>query len=69
MERTCPSRRRLRPASGPFALIRAALTLRRHRHRLSELSDETLRDIGISRDEALREAARPVWDVPAAWRR
>ena len=29
----------------------------------------TVEDIGISRGEALAEANRPIWDVPASWRK
>ncbi len=35
---------------------------RRSRIALQELSDEQLKDIGISRADAFREAARPFWD-------
>jgi uncharacterized protein YjiS (DUF1127 family) len=34
----------------------------RQRRDLLDLTDEQLRDIGISPDEARREAARPLWD-------
>ena len=50
------------------ARLRAALALRRQRGRLGDLGDHLLEDIGISRDEAEREASRPVWDVPHGWR-
>ncbi len=33
---------------------------------LSRLSDELLKDIGISRAEAEREASRPFWDTAPA---
>jgi uncharacterized protein YjiS (DUF1127 family) len=33
----------------------------RERRALMEMSDQTLRDIGISRADAWREAARPFW--------
>lgn len=36
----------------------------RERHRLAALSDDALHDIGISRTQARREAARPFWDLP-----
>ena len=47
--------------------------LRRHqiwrqRQDLLRLDASQLDDIGLSRDEALAEAARPVWEVPANWR-
>ncbi len=40
-----------------------ALLLSRHRERLSlaTLDDRQLRDIGLTRDEALIEAGRPFW--------
>ncbi|SDO14162.1 protein of unknown function [Lutimaribacter pacificus] len=41
--------------------------LGRQRHALSRLDDAALDDIGISRDEAETEAARPFWDAPAHW--
>lgn len=53
----------------PLARFLALLGLRRERRRLALLDSHMLRDIGLSRDEALREAERPVWDVPAHWRR
>ncbi|OYX45276.1 MAG: hypothetical protein B7Z02_01515 [Rhodobacterales bacterium 32-67-9] len=59
------------PARRPGFLVRLRLqmTHARHRRRLRDLSDHILDDIGISRDAAEREAARPVWDVPRTWRR
>lgn len=51
--------------------VRAAITqlqrwrqLSRDRTELSRLSDERLRDIGLSRADVLRESARPFWDDP-----
>lgn len=38
------------------------------RRALDRLSDDALADIGITRDEASREASRPIWDVPSNWR-
>ena len=32
-----------------------------HRHRLAQLDDRQLADIGRSRKEALAEASRPIW--------
>ncbi len=43
--------------------------VRRTRLDLSRLSDAQLRDIGLTRDEIAAEIARPMWDVPAHWRR
>ncbi|MDA5095825.1 DUF1127 domain-containing protein [Aliiroseovarius sp. KMU-50] len=50
---------------GGFNLnIRKRMEIRRQRIRLGELSDHMLRDIGITRDQAMREADRPFWDPP-----
>ncbi|MES9871064.1 MAG: DUF1127 domain-containing protein [Sedimenticola sp.] len=38
--------------------------LTRQRRQLAQLSDDQLRDIGISRSDAQREARRPFWDEP-----
>lgn len=54
---------------GFFARLRTALALRRQRKHLAEMDETTLADIGLTRDQALAEAARPVWDVPANWLR
>ena len=44
------------------------IALWRQRRALARLDDRALADIGVTRAEALAEAARPVWDVPATWR-
>lgn len=46
-----------------------ALSLRRQRKALARLDDRLLDDVGLDRDAALAEAARPVWDVPRHWQR
>ena len=40
----------------------------RQRQHLGALDGAALKDIGLTRDQADREAARPLWDVPAFWR-
>ena len=50
-----------------LTLIRKAIELKRQRRSLLRLSNRQLADIGISRDDAQREAARPIWDIPADW--
>ncbi|WP_380053451.1 DUF1127 domain-containing protein [Falsihalocynthiibacter sp. SS001] len=40
----------------------------RQRRALARLDDAALDDMGISRDEAMAEARRPIWDVPTTWR-
>ncbi|MCE9665913.1 DUF1127 domain-containing protein [Halomonas sp. M5N1S17] len=42
--------------------------LRRERIQLLELSDHQLRDIGLTRDQALREGRRRYWDDIGWWR-
>lgn len=42
--------------------------LRRERYALRHLSDDMLKDIGISRDAVQRESRRPFWD-DRGWRR
>jgi uncharacterized protein YjiS (DUF1127 family) len=48
---------------------RGLLGSARERRGLARLDDHLLRDIGVTRQEADREATRPVWDVPDHWRR
>lgn len=43
------------------------LDLARQRRALARLDDDRLRDLGLTRHEALREARRPVWDHPGHW--
>lgn len=40
----------------------------RQRQALARMDDHMLQDLGLTRDEAQAESARPVWDVPAHWR-
>lgn len=44
------------------------IALRRSRRALAALDAAALRDVGISPADAQAEAARPIWDAPAAWR-
>lgn len=45
-----------------------ALRIRRERNQLAALSDDRLRDIGVHRNHANREAARELFDIPASRR-
>ena len=54
--------------TGLFGRLAAAHAVWRQRRALSRLDDAALKDIGVSRGEAHREARRPAWDVPAHWR-
>jgi uncharacterized protein YjiS (DUF1127 family) len=55
------------PAEWPLNLFKGIRTLRvwrarrRQRQTLAELNDYLLNDIGVSRNEARREAAKPFW--------
>lgn len=60
-----------RRASRNFGLLRLVLSLvalRRQRRQLARMEAHMLDDIGINRDEAMAEAARPIWDAPPHWR-
>jgi uncharacterized protein YjiS (DUF1127 family) len=52
--------------AGAISLALGALRQRRH---LSRLDDAALADIGLTRDAAMAEATRPLWDVRAPSRR
>lgn len=52
---------------GPFRRLLQTVAMKRSRHRLSELDDHMLRDIGLTREQASREAAKVCWDAPAHW--
>ena len=52
-----------------FSIATNAAKLRRQRLALKRLSDDQLKDIGITRDQANSEAARGVWDAPSTWQR
>lgn len=45
-----------------IARIHLWMELSRQRRELAQLSDEMLKDIGLSRVDALRMANRPFWD-------
>ena len=60
---TAPSLR----ISGLIGRVFTMLAFHRERQSLARLDDAMLRDIGVSREEAQREAARPIWDAPGRW--
>jgi len=45
-----------------FAWLEDKLEKRRSRRVLRDMSDHQLKDIGLSRADAAKEAARPFWD-------
>jgi uncharacterized protein YjiS (DUF1127 family) len=52
---------RLPSRGGLSAWLRAAVARWRERRVLEEMDDRMLRDIGISRSQALTEANKPFW--------
>lgn len=54
---------RARRSTSLFDLI----ALYGQRRALTRLDDAALKDVGLSRKDALQEAGRPIWDVPAHW--
>jgi uncharacterized protein YjiS (DUF1127 family) len=56
------SKGRLRSLPGKlWATIRTWIARRRQRSALAELDDHLLKDIGVSREDALREVDKPFW--------
>ena len=51
----------------PSRLLRFA-ALSRSRRGLLMLDDHLLRDIGLTRSEAMAEAQRAAWDAPSHWK-
>ncbi len=47
-----------------FSVARQVFGILQQRRQLATLSDNQLADIGITREQALIEAARPFWDLP-----
>lgn len=53
---------------GLWRRIARAMAVARERRALSRLDEHLLRDVGLTRDAARREANRDAWDVPERWR-
>ncbi|MDA7427461.1 DUF1127 domain-containing protein [Primorskyibacter aestuariivivens] len=53
---------------GILGMLVNRMALYRQRKALLRLDDHLLEDLGITRDEARREAHRPVWDAPDHWK-
>ena len=53
-----------KPLTDVVVKLRRWHQLSNERVELSRLSDERLRDIGLSRADVVREASRPFWDDP-----
>ncbi|MES0863638.1 DUF1127 domain-containing protein [Ruegeria sp. SCPT10] len=52
-----------------MSLIHHMFAVRRQRRRLVQLDNTYLEDIGITREEAMEEARRYLWDAPNYWKR
>lgn len=63
----CPAPQK--SSQSTLRLLATAMSTYRQRRALARLDDAALKDLGLSRHDAAQEANRPIWDVPAAWRR
>ncbi len=52
-----------------FAVLSTAIAARKQRKVLKSLETAQLNDLGITYKQALREARKPIWDVPKHWKR
>lgn len=59
----------IRPTSQTRFSFFKMISLARQRSALAQLDDHILADIGVTREQALSEADRPVWDAPNHWTR
>lgn len=48
-----------------FRRVALAYRVYRERRALMSLSDEALKDLGLSKADAYREGSRSIWDLPA----
>ncbi|XLY86273.1 DUF1127 domain-containing protein [Ectopseudomonas mendocina] len=55
---------RLPSLASVWRMLRRWRQLARERQQLARLSDMALKDLGLSRADALQEAERPFWDYP-----
>ena len=62
---TSPVSARPRTSRAPFSTrLLTMLSVRRERRALNALDKSLLQDIGLTPEQARREAARSVWDLP-----
>lgn len=55
------------PRQGIVKTVFKLINLSKQRRDLANLSDDALRDIGITREQAEKEAQRSTWDAPHHW--
>ncbi|MDH1866342.1 DUF1127 domain-containing protein [Pseudomonas chengduensis] len=55
---------RLPSLVGAWRMLRRWRQLARERAQLAQLNDAALKDLGLSRADAVQEAERPFWDDP-----
>ncbi len=61
---TCQPRRRV----SLLTHVITAFGVARQRHQLRNLDDRQLRDVGITRAQAMKEASKAPWDAPQNWK-
>jgi len=61
--RNGPLTRAVAATTAAFLWLDRALRISRERRTLGALSDTALKDLGLTRSEAQREALRPFWDI------
>jgi uncharacterized protein YjiS (DUF1127 family) len=54
-------KQQIHPAAAAWHLVLSWIERARQRQTLAELDDQMLRDVGITRVEAAREAGKPFW--------
>lgn len=67
LNQTCVDRVDIKPRISLWTRMANMLNVRHQRKTLKDLDDHMLRDIGLTREEAMIEAEKPVWDVPRHW--
>ena len=55
-------------SASAWAKLGAFFAMNRQRRQLRDLDDHMLADIGITREEALKESRQITWDAPNGWR-
>lgn len=66
---TAAPRTAIAPRISVLARLAQVHAVWRQRQKLKALDDDALKDIGVTRAQARKEAARSVWDAPVTWKR